>query len=93
MGTRHNTNSSFWIRCVGYTQNRESFFTIGEEYEVTSGGFVTSDHGHTYVDPKMKPDSDPESWFLSSWYLFEIVDDATAPEHFDISFEDVLGIT
>ena len=90
MGSRVNTYSSFWIRCVGYTQSNESYFTIGKEYEV-HGGHVTSDEGYTYSDDKMKLDSDPATWYLSGWYKFEIVNDVAVPDILEISFEDVLG--
>ncbi len=93
MEHRHNTDASFWIRCVGYTQRRESYFTIGKEYEVSSGGRVTNDRGYTYNDPRMKPDSDPARWYLSAWYEFEIVYDVAMPEHLELSFEDVMGYT
>lgn len=89
---RRNASSSFWIKCVGYTQSFESFFTIGQKYEVI-GGHVTSDRGHTYTDPKMRPNSNPAEWFLSNWYRFEIVDDVIIPEHLELSFEDAMGYT
>ena len=91
MKNGHSTDSSFWIRCVGYNQSTEAYFTIGKEYEVR-GGRVTNDNGYTYTNYEMKPGSDPASWFLYRWYKFEIVDDATVPDHLDISFEEALGL-
>ena len=88
----HNNSSPFWIRCVGYTQDHEEYFTIGKEYEVRDG-HVTSDNGYTYTDLKMKPDSNLAEWFLSGWYQFEIVNDVAVPEHLELSFEDVMGYT
>ena len=89
---RHGDSAPFWIRCVGYTQDFEEYFTIGKEYEV-SDGRVTNDNGFTYTDLKMKPDSNPADWYLSDWYRFEIVSDVAMPEHLELSFEDVMWYT
>jgi hypothetical protein len=91
MGHGHNA-SSFWIRCIGYTQRSEKYFTIDQEYEVCDG-VVVSDNGFIYKkDPYMKPDSDPETWYLSRWYEFEIVnDDILLPDRLDLSFNELMG--
>lgn len=88
-------DSSFLVRCVGYTQNIERYFTDGKVYEVYAGR-ITNDRGFTYSDdPAMKADSDPKTWYLSGWYRFEIVDDiaavTTSPECTPLSFEEVMG--
>lgn len=36
-------NSTFWVRCIGYTQDNEKFFSIGKEYEVNRGCIVSDD--------------------------------------------------
>ena len=87
-------NSTFWVRCVGYTQSFEHFFTIGKEYEVNDGHII-NDSGHKYSqDRRMTINSDPSTWYLADWYEFEIVDVFTMPDHLEISIDDILlGIT
>ena len=81
--------NNFIARCVGYTQNREKYFTIGKEYEICDGQII-SDNGFKYSkDPKMTQDSNPRDWYLSDWYIFEIIDDSVTPEQFEISFDDI----
>ena len=81
----------FVVQCVGYTQDHEKNFTIGKEY-VVRDGCITTDFGYTYAkDRCMTKDSSPDTWWLSGWYRFEIVnDDIVVPEHLEVSFEDVL---
>lgn len=91
MEQRSDVDSSFWIRCTGYTQSHEKFFTIGKKYEVRRGGYVSSDNGFVYHDSEMTPDSDPRHWFLSGWYRFEIVyEEVTIPDQPALSFEELM---
>ena len=88
---RDNENSTFWVRCIGYKQNFEKFFTIGAEYEVCDG-VIVSDKGYQYSqDVNMKPNSDPQTWYLAAWYEFEIINDVIIPIHLDICIDDMLG--
>lgn len=83
-------NSTFWVRCVGYTQDDEKFFSIGKEYEVHRGHIV-ADNGFQYSrDINMTTNSDPSTWYLSRWYKFEFVELFVIPEHLDISIDDIL---
>ena len=84
-------SSVFFVRCVGYTQCTERFFSVGQEYEVKNG-HITSDTGFTYFDHAMTPNSDPKIWYLSDWYEFEIVGSEPTIAHCDVSIDDILGI-
>ena len=80
----------FRVRCIGYTQNHERYFTIGKEYEVRDGR-ITSDTGFEYrSDPLMTKNSNPNDWLLADWYQFEIVDDDVVPAYLEVTFEDIL---
>jgi hypothetical protein len=82
---------TFVVRCVGYKQESERYFTVGKEYEVHDGR-ITADNGYEYrKDDRMTPDSDPETWWLSGWYQFKMVDVFRRPEHLDITIDDLLG--
>ena len=79
----------FKIRCVGYKQSHERYFTIGREYEVTDEGLRSDDHTYsTSVVDDMVPGTDPETWWLSGWYTFEIVDDPPV----NIIYDDIFSI-
>ena len=85
----------FVVQCVGYMQNHEKNFTIGKEYTVKDGR-ITADNGYTYSkDPCMIKDSTPDSWWLSTWYQFEIVDksprEVIIPSDLTITFTDIMG--
>lgn len=82
-------DDAFFVRCVGYTQGFEKYFTIGREYEVKNG-CITSDCGHTYTDESMKHGSDTGSWFLAGWYKFEEVANTTL-DHVSIPFDVFCG--
>lgn len=88
--TENKDTSTFVVRCIGYNQRHEAYFTVGQEYEVKNGR-ITSDNGYTYSpDKNMRADSDPSTWYLSGWYEFEIVEDVAAPEHVTITIDDIL---
>lgn len=58
------------VRCVGYKQKREKYFTLGKVYEWVNDTLM-NDNGYTYevsVDGK-----DPSAWALSEFYSFEVV--------------------
>lgn len=81
--------TSFKIRCIGYKQSHEQYFTIGCEYEVTDGGLRCDDFTYsTSVVGDMLPGTDPETWWLSGWYTFEIVDDTPV----NIIYDDIFSI-
>lgn len=81
---------TFTVRCVKYNQSFEKFFSIGKEYEVKDG-YITNDNGFVYAyDHKMTADSNPSSWFLNVWYEFEIVSQPSVPDHFEVTFDDML---
>lgn len=81
---------TFTVRCVKYNQSFEKFFSIGKEYEVKDG-YIANDNGFVYsYDPAMTADSDPSSWFLNSWYKFEVVSQSSVPDHFEVTFDDML---
>lgn len=58
------------VKCVGYKQKNEFFFTVGKEYKIYENGEITNDNGHTYRCYKTKKD---QLEFLSKWYIFEEV--------------------
>lgn len=60
------------VRCVGYTQNREKYFTRGKVYDVVDD-HITNDNGFTYW--RMGTAKDVIDW-LKKWYKFERVDDS-----------------
>jgi hypothetical protein len=78
----------FKIRCIGYKQNHERYFTIGQEYEVTDAGLVADDVTYTTGADDILPGTDPETWWLSGWYTFEIVDDTPV----NIIYDDIFSI-
>lgn len=70
--------NAYKVRCVGYTQNIEKYFTIGKVYDVVNNT-ITNDNGFTYNHLKGEqgcPDCDVIDSFLSHWYKFERVGDA-----------------
>lgn len=87
---RRAENATFIVRCVGYTQDYEKKFTIGNLYEVWNEEII-SDDGFVYTDFHMKPNSDPSKWVLAAWYKFEIVEqeDTVIPESLTISYDDL----
>lgn len=62
-------NKNYKVRRVGY-RARERCFTIGKVYDVVDGK-ITNDDGYTYRN------WDDVIKFLSGWYKFEKVDDAS----------------
>ena len=88
--TENKDTSTFVVRCIGYNQHDERFFTVGQEYEVVNGRIATDD-GYIYPkDKNMRADSDPSTWYLSDWYEFELVEDVAAPEYVTITIDDIL---
>ena len=60
------------VKCVGYTQKDEFFFTVGKEYKIYENGEITNDRGFTYGKPHGK-DKKSMLRYLSDWYIFEEV--------------------
>lgn len=59
-----------WVRCVGYRQSHEFYFTVGEKYKIFSNGRITDDSGYTYLSENTKEDMLD---FLGDYYIFEEV--------------------
>lgn len=59
---------NYKVRCTGYKQTIEKYFTIGKVYDVINGE-ITNDHGYTYKSVNAI------EW-LSKWYSFVRVGDA-----------------
>lgn len=59
-------------RCVGYKQDREKYFTIGQIYEVIDN-HITNDNGYTYY--RFNDVKDIMKDFLSDYYEFEKLDE------------------
>lgn len=59
-----------WVRCVGYRQKGEFYFTIGKKYKIFNNGNITNDNGYTYVGVG-KGTKEVMLDFLSKWYIFE----------------------
>ena len=59
---------NYKVRCTGYKQTTEKYFTIGKVYDVINGE-ITNDHGYTYKSVNAI------EW-LSKWYSFVRVGDA-----------------
>lgn len=57
-----------WVKCVGYCQNREFYFTVGKKYKIFNNGNITTDNGYTYAGQDTKK---AMLDFLSKWYIFE----------------------
>ena len=57
-----------WVKCVGYCQNREFYFTVGKKYKIFNNGNITTDDGYTYAGQDTK---EAMLDFLSKWYIFE----------------------
>lgn len=57
-----------WVRCVGYCQKREFYFTVGKKYKIFNNGNITTDNGYTYAGQDTK---EAMLDFLSKWYIFE----------------------
>ena len=60
------------VKCTGYKKG-EMCFTIGNVYELENNT-MKSDYGFIYND-FMVCGTDPDKWFLSNWYSFEVVKD------------------
>lgn len=69
MGRKDKGGNNYKVRCTGYAQDREKYFTIGKVYEVKNNT-ITSDTGYTYGDYGRNV----IDW-LKSWYKFEVVND------------------
>lgn len=59
-----------WVKCVGYRQSHEFYFTVGEKYKIFSNGRITDDSGYTYLSENTKEDMLD---FLGDYYIFEEV--------------------
>ena len=57
-----------WVKCVGYCQKREFYFTVGKKYKIFNNGNITTDNGYTYAGQDTK---EAMLDFLSKWYIFE----------------------
>lgn len=57
-----------WVRCAGYRQNGEFYFTVGKKYKIFNDGKITNDNGYTYVGEHSKKTMLD---YLSKWYIFE----------------------
>lgn len=57
-----------WVKCVGYRQEHEFYFTVGKEYKIFNNGNITNDYGYTYGGEHSKK---AMLDFLSKWYIFE----------------------
>ena len=57
-----------WVKCVGYRQKSEFYFTVGKEYKIFNNGNITNDYEYTYAGKHSKK---AMLDFLSKWYIFE----------------------
>lgn len=57
-----------WVKCVGYRQKDEFYFTVNKKYKIYDNGKITTDMGHTYTNKTTKEEM---LQFLSRWYIFE----------------------
>lgn len=62
--------STLKVRCVGYKQEREKYFTLGKVYEWVNNTLI-NDNGDKYSNTVQG--TNPADWKLSSWYTFEVV--------------------
>ena len=61
-------NKNCKVRCVGYKQNHEKYFTVGKVYDVVDGR-ITSDEGYTYAKNAWC------EWLGKDYYEFELVEE------------------
>lgn len=61
------------VKCVGYRQNREFYFTVGKEYKVYDNGSIVSDNGYNYRSNNFIDSKEAALKYLSKWYIFEEV--------------------
>jgi len=59
------------VKCTGYKQNREKYFTIGKIYEVNADGTLTDDTNFKYT--ALVCGTNPNDWILSHYYEFETI--------------------
>ena len=63
-----------WVKCIGYRQNKEFYFTVDKKYKVYDDGRITSDDGYTYGGKDGCNNSKEKVMkYLSEWYIFEEV--------------------
>jgi hypothetical protein len=63
-------NKNCKVRCVGYHQNHEKYFTVGKVYDVVDG-VITSDKGYPYGNGVWC------GWLGKEYYKFERVEENT----------------
>ena len=60
------------VKCVGYRQNSEFYFTVDKEYKVYDNGSIVADNGFDYSSKCVNSKEDVLK-YLSKWYIFEEV--------------------
>lgn len=63
-----------WVKCVGYRQKDEFYFTIDKLYKIYDNGHIMSDRGFDYGDDEEEFNTKEKVLkFLSNYYIFEEV--------------------
>lgn len=63
-----------WVKCVGYRQNEEFYFTVDERYKVYDDGRIVADNEYVYGGKNSCNDSKEKVMdYLAKWYIFEEV--------------------
>jgi hypothetical protein len=62
------------VKCAGYWQGRENYFTVGKIYDVIDGA-ITSDDGFYYDGTQMAGHPNSYEWLAHEYYKFEEVKD------------------
>lgn len=61
------------VKCVGYTQTTEFYFTVGKTYKIYDDGKITNENKFTY-DENFATSKEEMLKYLSKWYIFEEVE-------------------
>ena len=63
-----------WVKCVGYRQKDEFYFTVDKVYKIYDDGRITSDNGYVYGGKDSFNNSKEKIMvFLGDYYIFEEV--------------------
>lgn len=62
-----------WVKCIGYTQLNEHFFTVGKKYKIYDNGDIMADNGYVYEAYETRTKKETLD-FLSKFYIFEEVE-------------------
>lgn len=71
---KEDEESYSWVKCIGYRQSNEFYFTVDKVYKIYDDGRITADNGYIYgVKDSFNNSKVKTMEFLGEYYIFEEV--------------------